>query len=260
VTTTIPAGDPLALAAIAAVQGDDVAAVERMLADHPELATPRVEDEHAAQGPLSFTLLHKAVDAPGHRPAGPAVIAALLAAGADVDARYAGPHPETPQHWAASNDDVPALDALIDAGADLEADGAVVAGGAPLDDAVAFGQWRTARRLAERGASTALWHAAALGLMDRVTGHLAGDRLAVAHAWGPGSTEPPGDITVAFWIACAAGQREAAELLASHGADIDWVSPWDGLTPLDVAENGGATGLAVWLRAQGARSAADLAG
>jgi uncharacterized protein len=65
---------------------------------------------------------------------------------------------------------------------------------------------------------------------------------------------------VAFWIACSAGQREAAALLASHGADIDWVSPWDGLTPLDVAENGGATGLAVWLGAQGARPAADLAG
>ena len=71
-----------------------------------------------------------------------------------VDARFAGPHRETPLHWAASNDDVAALDALIDAGADLEADGAVIAGGTPLDDAVAFGPWRAARRLAERGAST----------------------------------------------------------------------------------------------------------
>src|SRR4029453_16525100 len=33
--------------------------------------------------------------------------------------------------------------------------------------------------------------------MDRVTGHLAGDRLPVAHPWGPGSTEPPGDVMVA---------------------------------------------------------------
>jgi uncharacterized protein len=34
--------------------------------------------------------------------------------------------------------------------------------------AVAFGQWRAARRLIDRGAETAVWHAAALGLMGRV--------------------------------------------------------------------------------------------
>jgi hypothetical protein len=43
--------------------------------------------------------------------------------------------------------------------------GAVIGGGAPLADAVAFGQWQAARRLVERGARTTLWQAAALGLM-----------------------------------------------------------------------------------------------
>ncbi|MEZ5256304.1 MAG: hypothetical protein R2705_05285 [Ilumatobacteraceae bacterium] len=68
-------------------------------------------------------------------------IALLVAAGAGVDARFEGPHTETLLHWAASSDDVAALDALLDAGADIEADGGVIARGTPLFDAVAFGQW-----------------------------------------------------------------------------------------------------------------------
>ncbi|MBA3529146.1 MAG: ankyrin repeat domain-containing protein [Propionibacteriaceae bacterium] len=80
-----------------------------------------------------------------------ATVAALLDAGAEVDARFTGPHNETPLPWAAISDDVEVLDVLLDAGADIEASGAVIAGGTPLDDAVAFGQWQAARRLFERG-------------------------------------------------------------------------------------------------------------
>ena len=109
-------------------------------------------------------MLHVVTDWPGHVPEAGAKIAALVAAGADVNARFTGPHTETPLHWAASSDDVEALDALLDAGADIEADGAVIAGGTPMADAVAFGQWNAARRLLERGARTNLWQAAALGL------------------------------------------------------------------------------------------------
>lgn len=46
----------------------------------------------------------------------------------------------------------------------------MIGGGTPLADATAFGQWRAARRLVERGARTELWQEAALGLMDRVVG------------------------------------------------------------------------------------------
>jgi len=41
----------------------------------------------------------------------------------------------------ASSDDIEVLDALLDAGADIEASGAVIAGGTPLADATAFAQW-----------------------------------------------------------------------------------------------------------------------
>ena len=105
------------------------------------------------------------VDWPGHRPNGAAMIRALVEAGADVNARFVGgSHTETPLHWAASADDVEALDALLDAGADIEARGGVIGGGTALDDAWAFGQWRAARRLVERGARPTLLAAAALGL------------------------------------------------------------------------------------------------
>jgi uncharacterized protein len=161
----------------------------------------------------------------------------LVDAGADPNARFVGQHNETPLHWAASSDDVAVLDALIDAGADIEAGGGVIGGGTPLADAVAFGQWRAARRLLEHGASTTLWQAAALGLTQRV-------------AQEDGSAE---EITNAFWCACHGGQREAAELLLERGADIDWVGH-DGLTPLDAALRSGADELARWLRSRGAAS------
>ena len=42
-------------------------------------------------------------------------------------------------HWAASSDDLAVLDALLDAGADIEAPGAVLGGGSALADACGFG-------------------------------------------------------------------------------------------------------------------------
>jgi ankyrin repeat protein len=85
-----------------------------------------------------------------------------------VNARFVGAHRETPLHWAASCDDVAVLDALLDAGADIDAAGAVIGGGTPLADATAFKQWRVAHRLVERGAQVTLSDAATLGLSDRL--------------------------------------------------------------------------------------------
>ena len=152
------------------IRSGEAAELERLLREHPALAPARLGDPERGQ---SRTLLHVVTDWPGHVPEAAAKIAALVAAGADVNARFTGPHTETPLHWAASSDDIEALDALLDAGADIEADGAVIGGGTPMADAVAFGQWKAARRLLERGARTNLWQAAALGLADRVRDELA---------------------------------------------------------------------------------------
>jgi ankyrin repeat protein len=185
-------------------------------------------------------------DWPGHFPAGVATLTALTAAGADVNAQVTGPHAETPLHWAASANDLDLLDALIDAGADVEAAGSVIDGGSPLADAVAFGQWRAAYRLIERGAHTNLWEAAALGLMHRVRAYF--DREA-----GP----RPAEVTNAFWCACHGGQQPVAEFLLEQGADLNWVGH-DNITPLDAARRAHADDLAVWLQSRGARSATEL--
>ena len=193
----------------------------------------------------TLTLLHVATDWPGHFPQGPATVALLVEAGADVNARYAGPHEQTPLHWAASSDDVAVLDALLDAGADIEAPGAFNGVGGPLDNAVGFGQWAAARRLVERGAQTGLWQAAALGLTDRM------EQLFVVDP-----PPAPDQITEAFWQACHGDQRAAAEYLLERGADINWIG-YDDLSPLDNARRSGADELAEWVIARGGRSASE---
>ena len=214
------------------IHSGDAASLEQLLREHPALATARLGDPADGE---SRTLLHVVTDWPGHVPEAAAKIAALVAAGADVNSRFTGPHTETPLHWAASSDDLEALDALLDAGADIEAGDAVIAGGTPMADAVAFGQWAAARRLLERGARTNLWQAAALGLVDRVRDDLA--------------QVPPAqeDLDNALWCAAHGGQRRTAELLLDQGADPTWIGH-DQLTAAAAAERSEAHALAAWLR------------
>ena len=169
-----------------------------------------------------------------------------MAAGAEVDARFDGTsHQETPLHWAASSNDVTALDALLDAGADIEAEGAILGGGSPLADACGFGNWAAARRLVDRGAVPRFKDAASLGMLALVKSEL-------------GSREVDRqERTEALWYACNGNQLAAVELLAGAGADLNWVG-WDDLTPLDVALQADAPELVEWLRSRGARTAAEL--
>ncbi len=246
------AHEPPASTAIAAIRAGDPEALGEVLDAHPALARASI----ARRNGSTLTLLHVIADWPGHVPNGPALVARVIAAGGDVAGRSTGRSRQTPLHWAASCGDVDVLDALLDAGADIEAAGAFDDAGGPLDNAVAFGQWRAARRLVERGASAGLWQAAALGLTDRIEEQLAGP-----------VRPTPDAVTEAFWQACHGGQRAAAESLLEHGADVNWVG-YDESTPLDVArrshENAGSptceaerlSELVSWLLARGARSAA----
>jgi uncharacterized protein len=244
--TTIDTEHPLAVAVVDAIHRGDVPALRRLLKEHPELATARLGDDDP-EG-MSRTLLHVVTDWPGHFPNGPETVAALVEAGAAVDARFRGPHAETPLHWAASSNDVAVLDALLDAGADIEAQGAVIAGGSALEDARAFGQWDAAHRLVERGAKTTMQDAAALGLMERLESYFSGEA-------------PPAqdEVDISFWGACHGGQREAAEYLLDRGADLNWLPFWgEELTPLDAAARSDAHELVTWLRERGAKSAREL--
>ncbi|GAA2778673.1 ankyrin repeat domain-containing protein [Nonomuraea dietziae] len=210
--------EPRTLAVVAAVRAGDLAELDRLLTEYPDLIGARIEGR---------SLLHVATDWPGHLPHVGGTIATLVAHGAEVDARFVGAHTETPLHWAASNDDVEALDALLDAGADIEAEGAVIGGGTPLADAVAFAQWNTARRLVERGASVQAHQAAALGLLDRMT--------------------EPFDLDLAFWYAAHGGQRELAAYLLERGADPSWLPGWEPVDAEGAARRNGFGELADWL-------------
>jgi uncharacterized protein len=116
--------------------------------------------------------------------------------------------------------------------------------GTPLDNAIGYECWHVARLLVQRGARVdKLWHAAALGMLDRL------EELLSAQS-GPEA------LSQAFWHACAGGQRRAAELLRSKGADLNWVPNYAKGTPLDAASSLGTRrqNVIAWLRGLGAQS------
>jgi ankyrin repeat protein len=237
----LAADDPLAVEATQLIQAGDLDRLAQLLNEQPSLTAAHIG---VCPDGMSRTLLHAATDWPGHFPNNPQVVQLLIDAGADVNARFTGPHTETPLHWAASSDDVDVIDVLLDNGADIEAPGAVIAGGTPLADATAFGQWNAARRLIERGARSNMFESATLGLLDRIEPLFDADP--------PPTTS---DVTGAFWGACHGGQLTTAEYLLERGADFDWVSTWDSTTPLDAARRSDAFDVVEWLLALGARSA-----
>ncbi|HEX4833825.1 MAG TPA: ankyrin repeat domain-containing protein [Trebonia sp.] len=242
------AGDGRAFEFAAAVRRGDAGRVRELLGADPGLATTLIN---------SRTPLHLFADAPGHRPNPGAVVSALVAAGANLDAHATGTwHHETALHWAASNDDVELIDALLDAGADIEHPGSSIGGGPPAGSALGYAQWNALRRLHERGAAMNLSRAAALGLMPLVA-ELAAEVTEVAA--GPDGADPGGEpagelagqlteeLSLAFWNACRAGQLAAARYLAARGADTSWRAPWSDESALDAARAQDAHAVVTWL-------------
>ena len=227
------AHDPRVFEFATAIKTGDAGSLRTLLAGDPGLATSLIN---------SRTPLHLFADAPGHRPNPDEVVSALAEAGADLNAHASAMwHHETPLHWAASNDDADLIDALLDAGADIEHPGSSISGGPPADSALGYAQWKALRRLYERGATMNLPRAAALGLMPLVT--------ELATAVPPQDSE---DLTLAFWNACRAGQLEAARYLAGLGAETDWRAPWSGETALDAALDKHQRAVVAWLTETGA--------
>jgi uncharacterized protein len=238
---------PIAQELTRAIRRGDLVALRRLLYDHEGLAAQHIEAR--CRDGSSRTALHIATDWPGYFPSGPAVVGLLIAAGGDPNAPIMGGRfAETPLHYAASSDDLEVADALIEGGADLEAPGASIAGGPPLDNAVGYGCWHVARLLVERGARVdRLWHASALGMLDR---------LEELRAATPAPTAE--EIDHAFWQACHGGQRRVAEhLLTSCGADVNWIPEYADSTGIEVA--GGIDTrretMVAWLRTRGGRPA-----
>ena len=229
---------------VGAIHVGDVDQVERLVASDPVLATSALGGRHGTRTPL-----HVVADWPGYFPNGPRIALVLLAAGADPNAREPVEGSETPLHWAASSDDADVARVLIDGGADVDLPGGSI--GTPLDNAIGYGCWNVARLLVERGARVEnLWVAAALGMVDRL------EELVSAR-----SQADIDGLSQAFWHACNAGQRRAAEFLLDAGADVNWVPDYAQGTPLDAAQQRGTQqeNVITWLRERGARTA-DQAG
>jgi hypothetical protein len=232
-------GDAHSAAVVTAIHTGNVSDLRRLLNEQPDLANTAI----LVSNGVARTPVLVATDWPGHFPNVAATIATLAAAGANVNVRLP-PHPkdpdcmETPLHQAASSNDVAAIDALLDAGADINATGAIFTGGGALSDAVVFANWEAARRLVERGARVEWWQAAALGLPDIMRAR-----------WNEQPHPTREEITRAFWHACRAAQRQTAEYLLVRGADPDWIG-WDRKTPVRAAEESGNAEFIDWLRSR----------
>jgi len=237
-TRILRSDEPLAVELTAALKQGEVDRLDWLLAANPGIAHCVVENAKGG----GRTPLHLFADWPGHNSNAVEIVRTLATAGAYLDAPAVGMrHRETPLHWAASNDDLALIDALLDAGADIERAGSSIDGGSPLSCAVGYGQWAAARRLVERGARTLLWHEAALGLMPAIRQRVEAD-----------PPLQPEELSGPFWNACHGGQFAAAQYLLAHGADLNWPAPWSGQTPLDIAEQEGRSDIVAWLLGKGA--------
>jgi hypothetical protein len=219
---TVTPAEELVLAIVAG----DTGTVAALLATTPELASHRLPGNDRS-------MLHYATDWPGHYPDVATTIGLLVAAGADPNvAMPPGDSPgvaETPLHWAASSNDVAAVEALLDAGATVDALGGIFGGCTPYVEAIIFEKYGAAQLLLDRGAANWLPGAAALGHADMVAGffdddgNLRGDVGHLLHDDIPPTA--PVFVDRAFQFACRAGHLEIAKFLLTRGADPAAISP-----------------------------------
>ncbi len=225
-------------AAADAIVHGDMAALERLLRDEPELVRVRSRREHAA------TLLHyvSANGIEGYRQKAPENIVAiaelLLRAGAEIDATanvYGGScttlglaatsvHPERAGVQEAL------LEKLLDHGANIDPSGSGN-GQSIVAACLANGRAKVAEFLASRGARLDLAGAAGLGRLDLIAAFLNPDG-----GWKPGVTD--GQVHQGFLYACEYGRNNVVELLLEKGVDPAF-SGRDGQTGLHWAVIGG---------------------
>jgi ankyrin repeat protein len=205
------------------IQQKNVAGALAALADKPALAGAR--DTYLGSTPLHFAA-HRGLTE---------IVAALLAAGADVHALEAVSQ-STPLHWAAEGGHLAITDLLLARGASLEVRDdwhrltplgwATVVDWAPQhrDDRVG-----TVRRLLAAGAALDAFTAIALGRSSELRAMAARDRAALSTRLGYVAWE-----MTPLHVAAATNQADAVRLLLELGADPG-ARTSTGLTPLAVA-------------------------
>lgn len=179
-------------------------------------------------------------------------------------ARVAGEYDKTALHWAAEKDQAEVVDALIAAGADVEA--VTSWGMTPLEWAANMGSARAGAVLRRHGARLTLWAAAGLGWADDVRGwagaahtEMVSDAAYIAARNGHTDIlafllELGGDPnrrgffggTGLHWAALN-GHRETVVFLLAHGADPTLEDTQFHTTPWDWAHHGGHAEIAALL-------------
>ena len=221
-----------------AIVAGDVATLERLLREEPELVRARSDREHRA------TLLHyvAANGVEGHRQKTPKNIARiagiLLEAGAEVDAEadvYGGGATTlglaaTSAHPEEAGVQIPLLEKLLAHGARIDRPGAGHEQSAVLG-CLANGRPEAAEFLASRGAKLDLEAAAGVGRLDVVRRFFGKDGRPK-----PGVTKER--IDAAFRMACGYGRKSVAEVLLERFADPA-AQDRAGMTALHMAVIGG---------------------
>jgi ankyrin repeat protein len=244
------------LAAFRALQSGDASALHALLGGNPRLAQER--------GTNGNTLLNLAVSiaAKSTLDVGLALVEALLEAGADVhDANDRG---STPLHQAAYSNQCAIATALIERGADLDAE-AHGSGGTPLIFALFWGHRDVSDLLGRHSAAPGNLRAlAGLGNSDRMEQCFTDERTLTSEAsaargfyrphsgfpdWQP-SSDPQEVLDEALVWACKSGRTEVLPRLLRAGARLD-ADPYRG-TPLIWAAVCNRMETAAWLIDHGA--------
>lgn len=290
-------GSPVAQfeSAVEAVITGDLAALQSLLRENPELVrarstriTPHDPPQHRA------TLLHyiAANGVEGYRQKTPTnavdIAKTLLQAGAEVDAlagMYGGQYTTMSMlvsscHPAKAGVQVTLVETLLDFGAAIEGVGSPT-WGSPLKTALAFGYRQTAETLVNRGARVDnIAAAAGLGRLTDASrllaaagpesrhralalaaqhGHVEIVRLLLDAGEDPSRYNPEGNHghSTPLHQAVIAGHEAVVRLLVERGARLDVKDTIYHGTPLGWAMYGGQTEIEKYLRANGAKTSHD---
>ena len=212
----------LITAAITAVKRGDTEQLTTLLTAHPALAHARSGDGRSLLGHLT--------DYPANVASGPALVQALVVAGAAVDDLALNTaQGETPLQWAVSANDVAVAEALLAAGAAVDGPNG---DGRPLSQALFYGQRAAAELLLRHGARLTLAFAAGLGQVDRMAQCFDAEGRLLAAAGRHVSpvnqfVAPSGDalqeelLEQALVYASINGEVAAIAALVQRGANVD---------------------------------------
>jgi uncharacterized protein len=230
-------------AAAEAIQHGDVAALMRLLDEHPELATMRITRREG----LSVCLVHALTDWPRHFPHGPSSLRALVEAGADVNAHLRGP-----SRGDGAIRRCEQRRRRDDRRADRRRGGYR---GARSRNRRRYAARRRCRVRAVAGCPSARRARRPDGALARCRPRLDG----------------PGRSVLRRYAAALEGRRRRELLAGLPGGSMPppntclpggepELGGYDDRTPLDMAVRSGAGDLVEWLAAQGAKSSSDLGG